>query len=275
MLRGYYTAASGMMTQQRRQDTLSNNIANAQTPGYKQDQAAVRAFPELLIQRMESKKIPTVTGGFNVPNHQTIGSINTGVYVQETIADFEQGSLRETGLTTDMALINGTIPDETGGLFFTVQNNDGDVRYTRNGNFTVDGEGFLTTSNGLYVLDEAGNPIETDGQTFNVTDDGVIQVGGQAIPIGVAYSPNVNDLVKDGEGLFALDEAGQAIGNARENQNVTFNVQQKFLETSNVDTIQTMTDMMQAYRMFETNQKVLQAYDKSMDKAVNQIGRLT
>lgn len=274
MLRGYYTAASGMMTQQRRQDTYSNNIANAQTPGYKQDQTSVRAFPELLIQRMGNQEIPTSRGGLNIPLQQTIGSINTGVYVQETIPDFAQGSLKETGLTTDMALINGTLPDETGGLFFTVQNQDGDIRYTRNGNFTVDGQGFLTTSEGLYVLDEAGNPISTDGQTFNVTDEGVIQVGDEAIPMGIAYSSNVNDLVKEGEALFALAEDGAAIEAARETAGVAFTIEQKYVETSNVDTVQTMTDMMQSYRLFETNQKVLQAYDQSMDKAVNQIARL-
>ncbi len=264
-----------MMAQQRRQDTLSNNIANAQTPGYKQDQATVRAFPELLIQRMGKQEINTATGSFNVPQQRQIGSINTGVYVQETIPDFKQGSLRETGLTTDMALVNGTLPDETGGLFFTVQNDAGDVRYTRNGNFTVNGDGFLTTGEGFYVLDQAGNPIETDGQTFTVNNDGILQVGAQAIPVGVAYSANTNDLVKEGQGLFALGEDGQALENARENAAVTFNIQQKYVETSNVDTVQTMTDMMQAYRLFETNQKVLQAYDQSMDKAVNQIARLT
>ncbi|CQR46181.1 Flagellar basal-body rod protein FlgG [Paraliobacillus sp. PM-2] len=275
MLRGYYTAASGMMTQQRRQDVLSNNIANAQTPGYKQDQTTVRAFPELLIQRMGNKEMPTMNGGLDVPDQQTIGSIHTGVYVQETIPDFEQGAMKKTGLTTDMALVNGALPDQTGGIFFTVQDNDGNIRYTRNGNFTVDGEGFLTTSEGLYLLDENGDPMETDGQSFNVTDEGMIQVGNETVPIGIAYSANVNDLVKDGEGLFALDEAGATLGNARENLNVSFTVQQKYLESSNVNTVQTMTDMMQAYRMFETNQKVLQAYDQSMDKAVNQIARLT
>ncbi|WP_112182180.1 MULTISPECIES: flagellar hook-basal body protein [Paraliobacillus] len=275
MLRGYYTAASGMMAQQRRQDTLANNIANAQTPGYKQDQATIRAFPELLIQRMESGSTKTSSGQLNFPMQNTIGSINTGAYVQETIPDFTEGSLKETGTATDMALINGVLPDEEGGLFFTVQNGDGEERYTRNGNFTVDGEGFLTTNQGYYVLDNAGNPIETDGETFTVSEDGVLQIGEQAVPLAIGYSPNVNDMVKDDEDLFALGEDGVAIENARDNANVTFSIQQKYLENSNVDAVQAMTDMMQAYRSFETNQKVLQAYDQSMDKAVNQIARLT
>ena len=274
MLRGYYTAATGMMTQQRRQESLSNNIANAQTPGYKQDQTSVRSFPELLIQRMESSEFSTANG-FRPPSKQTIGSINTGVYVQETIPDYAQGGLKDTGIATDMALVNGTIPDETGSIFFTVQNAAGEERYTRNGNFTVDGAGFLTTNQGYYVLDNAGNPISTDGQTFSVTNNGTIQVQGQEIPLAINYSPNANDMVKDDENLFAMSEDGAAMEDARATEGLTFTVQQKYLENSNVDAVQTMTDMMRAYRMFETNQKVLQAYDQSMDKAVNQIARLT
>ncbi|GGM32431.1 flagellar hook-basal body complex protein FlhO [Paraliobacillus quinghaiensis] len=274
MLRGYYTAASGMMAQQRRQESLSNNIANAQTPGFKQDQTSIRAFPELLIKRMESNELSTANG-FRAPKNKTIGSINTGVYLQETIPDYAQGGLKDTGIATDMALINGTLPDETGSIFFTVQNAAGEERYTRNGNFTVDGAGFLTTNQGYYVLDNDGNPIATGGQTFSVSSNGIIQVDGQEIPLAINYSPNANDMVKDDENLFAMSEDGAAMEDARATAGLSYTVQQKYLENSNVDAVQTMTDMMRAYRMFETNQKVLQAYDQSMDKAVNQIARLT
>ncbi|MRH43947.1 flagellar hook-basal body complex protein [Aquibacillus halophilus] len=273
MLRGYYTAAAGMIAQQRRQETLSNNMANALTPGYKQDQATLRAFPELLIERMESKKLPTSTN-MNIPMQTRIGSINTGVYVQETIPDFTQGSLKETGVSTDMAIVNGTIADPEGNLFFTIQNQDGEERYTRNGNFTVDGQGFLVSNHGHYVLDQAGNPIATGGLEFNLTAEGMIQLGNQNIPLGVAYSQNANNLVKEGQDLFRLAEGEQALLDARVNPGTTFTIQQKFLENSNVDANQTMTDMMQAYRSFEMNQNVLKAYDQSMDKAVNEIARL-
>lgn len=263
-----------MITQQRRQDTLSNNIANAQTPGFKQDQATIRAFPELLINRMGKETLQT-TRPFSVPNQQQIGSINTGVYVQETIADHQQGGLQETGMATDMALINVVLPDESGSLFFTVQNADGEIRYTRNGNFTVDGEGYLTTNQGYYVLDQAGEPIFTDGQVFSVTDEGQIELDGRLIPLNISYTENVNDLIKDNEDLFMLADNDGTIVDARNVADLAFSVQQRFLESSNVDEVQTMTDMMQAYRLFEANQKVVQAYDQSMDLAVNQIARLT
>lgn len=267
MLRGFYTAASGMITQQRQQEALANNIANANTPGYKADQPTLRAFPELLMQQMgSSKHIPT-TAGFNVPIKRPVGALNTGVYVHETIPNYLQGDLRETGITTDMALVHGALPDDAGNLFFTVQNEAGQARYTRNGNFTVDGQGALVTTEGFYVLDQAGNPMETNGMEFIVNEDGILQVDGQNIPLGIAYVADANDLSKEGNGLFNGDAGAVPAGAA-------FTVQQGFLEQSNVDSLQAMTEMMESYRMFETNQRVLKAYDESMGKSVNEIGRL-
>ncbi|HLS09908.1 flagellar hook-basal body protein [Lentibacillus sp.] len=266
MLRGFYTAASGMVAQQRQQEALSNNITNAQTPGYKADQPALRAFPELLMHQMGKKHVPT-TRGLNFSVRDPIGPLNTGVYVHENIPDYGQGDIRETGITTDLALVNGELPDETGGLFFTVQNEDGEVRYTRNGNLTVDGQGFLVTTQGYYVLDEDGAPIQTGGMEFTVTEDGILQVAGENIPLGIAYTDNVNALAKEGNGLFN-GEAGPVPADA------TFTIQQGALERSNVDAAQSMTQMMASYRLFETNQRVLKAYDESMGKAVSEIARL-
>lgn len=266
MLRGFYTAASGMIAQQRQQEALSNNIANANTPGYKADRAALRAFPEMLLQQLGNHKVPA-TRELNLPVRQPIGALNTGVYVQETIPDFGQGDLRETGMTMDLALVNGALPDETGNLFFSVQNDAGEIRYTRNGNFTVDGQGFLVTNHGFYVLDQAGNPIETGGQEFTVTPDGFLQTETGNVRLGIAYTENADELTKEGNGLFN----GEADILPLE---VTFQIEQGFLEQSNVDSLQSMTQMMEAYRMFETNQKVLKAYDESMGKAVSEIARL-
>ncbi|AXI10604.1 flagellar hook-basal body complex protein [Oceanobacillus sp. 143] len=266
MLRGFYTAASGMITQQRQQEALANNIANINTPGYKADQTAIRAFPEMLMQEMGSKKIP-VTNNVSLPIQNPIGSLNTGVYVQETVPNFTQGDIRQTGISTDLALINGQVPDETGSIFFTVQNDAGEIRYTTNGNFTVDGAGNLVTNQGYYVLNAAGNPIQTGGMEFTVTQDGVLQTAEQNTQLGLSYVVNVNQLVKEGDNLFS-GEAEAVPGMA------TFQIQQGALEQSNVDSLQTMTQMMESYRLFETNQRVLRAYDESMGKAVSEIGRI-
>lgn len=267
LFRGFYTAASGMVAQQRQQEALSNNIANANTPGYKSDQATMRAFPEMLMKQMNAKIVPTEKG-MQLPEQQTIGPLNTGVYMQEAIPDFEQGDIRETGNDTDLALIEDTIPDETGGLFFTVQNDAGESRFTRNGNFTIDEDRFLVTNHGYYVLDQNDNPIQTDGTDPTVSEDGLVQTESDTIPLGIAYSGNVNQLEKEGNGLYDGD-TGDIPDDA------SFQIKQGFLERSNVDASQAMTDKMESYRSFETNQRVLKAYDESMDKAVNNIARLS
>lgn len=266
MLRGFYTAASGMIAQQRHQEALSNNITNANTPGYKADQSTLRSFPEMLIAQTGSKHIPTERG-FSTPIRQPVGSLNTGVYVQEMVPDFEQGDLRETGQSTDLALVNGDMPDETGAFFFTVQNENGDVRLTRNGHFTVDGEGYLVTNQGYYVLDENESPIQTGGHDFHVTDNGLIQTDAETIPLGIGYVDNAHDLEKEGQDLFN----GDIVAPPAE---AMYQVKQGALEQSNVDAMQMMTQMMESYRMFETNQKVLKAYDESMGKAVSDVGRI-
>src|SRR5699024_65294 len=266
MLRGFYTAASGMIAQQRYQEALSNNIANANTPGYKADQSTLRSFPEMLMEQTGSKNIPT-TQGLNMPVNRTVGPINTGVYVQEMVPNFVQGDLRETGISTDIALINGTFPDEMGNIFFTVQDENGDVRLTRNGNFNVDEQGYLVISQGYYLLDQNEDPIHIGGSEFIISEDGVLLAGADETTLGISYVANANELEKEGNGLFN-GEAEDVPADA------TYEIQQGFLERSNVDSMQMMTQMMGSYRMFETNQKVLKAYDESMGKAVTEIGRL-
>lgn len=278
MLRGFYTAASGMLTQQRRTEMLTNNISNANTTGFKADQTSVRSFPELLLGNMQSQTIPT-DNQLSVPKLSQVGSLSTGVYLQEANPLFTQGTLEETELNTDIALADGNLPinEETGkagSVLFTVQDKDGELRYTRDGSFTLDGQGYLTTPNGNYVLDENNERIQLESDQFSVTENGVILEGNvQTARLGIGYSDNPSaQLVKDGEGLYrAVDNE---LLSAYEAEEVNFSTKQGFLEGSNVDQSRTMTEMMSAYRSFEASQKVLQAYDKSLDKAVNEVGKL-
>src|SRR5690625_3101888 len=251
-----------MISQQRRQEMISNNIANVNTPGYKADQISLRSFPELLIQQMNAHRLP-VQESINRRTSYPIGSLNTGVYTQELTPNFEQGILRETRMHTDLAIIDGDYPDEAGSVFFTVQNEAGDIRYTRNGNFQVDGEGYLTTNNGLYVLDNAGNRIFTDGLAYDVTSEGFIDLDGPLIPLGFAYIENTNDLLKEGTDLFN-PEPGNAVAVDPAIAGATFSIQQGFLEGSTVDPAQSMVEMIQAYRNFEMNQRVLKEFDATM-----------
>lgn len=268
MLRGFYTAASGMITQQRKTDLLTNNMANANTPGFKSDQSMIRAFPEMLLQRLDSKSLP-VNNSLSLSKFQPIGGLNTGVYMQETIPKFLQGDLKETELKTDLALID--LNGNTSSSFFKVQDASGQVKYTRNGNFTIDSDGFLTTASGLYVLNDQNRPIQLPDDQFTVSNNGVITSNGNQVGrLGIAYTNNPDALMKEGDGLYRTENEEQ-LPNAVDNQ---FRIQQGYIERSNVDVSQTMTEMLSAYRSFEANQKVLQAYDRSMEKTVNEIGRV-
>ncbi|HHY75021.1 MAG TPA: flagellar hook-basal body protein [Bacillus bacterium] len=287
MLRGFYTAAAGMISQQRRQEMLTNNLANANTPGFKADQGSLRAFPEMLITSMNTETLP-VKKRYQLKGINTVGPINTGVYMQEALPKFKQGGLQETGNQTDLALVDGNLPinpetNRPGALFFQVLDANGEARYTRNGNFTINGEGYLTTTDGFYVVDTYGDPIMINGNDFMVTADGRFFEDGEDTgqQIQIAYAENPDQLVKEGNGLFRVEPVAGAQGQAQElpsafdNPEVTFQVKQKFIERSNVDLEQTMSEMMMAYRTFEANQKIVQAYDRSLEKAVNEIGRIS
>ncbi|AZB40869.1 flagellar hook-basal body protein [Bacillus sp. FJAT-42376] len=276
MLRGLYTAAAGMLSQQKRTEMLSNNIANVNTPGYKSDQAAIRAFPEMLLSRMEGKDAPT-KNPMNFGTQTPVGSLNTGAYVQELVPQFTQGDVKETGLPSDIALIEEAVPNNAetgmkGFLLFSVSLPNGDIRYTRNGHFTLNDQNQLTAQ-GVPVLSTNGTPITITGSDYEITSDGRVRIGNQeTAQIDVRFAGDVRNLVKEGNGLFRTADNSilpPAAGSAQ------YSIKQGFVESSNVDTARSYTEMMTAYRSFEANQKVLQAYDRSLDKAVNEIGRLS
>lgn len=256
MLRGLFTAASGMYASQRKTEMLTNNMANAQTPGYKADHSHVRAFPEMLIDRFNAGK----------SRSERVGTLHTGVYVQELIPRFIQGDSIQTDRSTDLALLDRT----DGTAFFSVEQN-GQVKYTRNGRFTIDSAGTLTTESGLPVLDVNGNRIQVASEQFEVDESGwVTENGVQIARLGIVQSDNPENLSKEGDGLFGTENnAGLPLA-----ENADFTVSQGFVEKSNVDITRSMTDMITAYRTFEANQKVVQAYDRSLDKAVNEVGRV-
>ncbi|AOV08818.1 flagellar hook-basal body protein [Sporosarcina ureilytica] len=278
MFRGFYTVASGMLAQQRKTEMLTNNMANVNTPGFKAEQSSIRSFPEMLMSSVQSTHIPS-ENGFNMKGIATFGPLSTGVYMKETMPLFIQGQLQETELTTDVALVDGFLPvdEETGiqgAVFFTLENDAGGTYYTRNGNFALDANGFLTSSSGYYVLDSEGNRIALQGDDFRVTESGVIMEDDNDVAtLGISFAARPDALMKQGDGLF-VTETGENLVAVNTIPNATYSIQQGFVERSNVDAGRTMTDLLTAYRAFEANQKVLQAYDRSMEKAVNEVGRV-
>lgn len=278
MFKGYYTVASGMIAQQRKTEILTNNMGNANTPGFKADQSTIRSFPDMLMSARGTTNIPTQKG-LNLTNLQQIGALNTGVYLQETLANYTQGSIYETNLSTDIALIDGTIPvneetGKTGAIFFRLEHQNGGEAYTRNGNFTLDGQGYLVNSNGLYVLNNEGQRIQLQNDNFQLSENGGIYVNDEQVgTIGVSYATTPDELIKQDNGLFRTID-GENLPTAYGQDGLTFALKQSYLEGSNVDSAQSMTELLTAYRAFEANQKVLQAYDRSMEKAVNEIGKV-
>lgn len=261
MLKGFYTATSGMLSMQYRQDQLSNNLANSNTTGYKADQSVTRSFPTMLMQANNAQSLQ---------NRQVVGELPTAVYLQEHVMNAAQGDIQQTGQATDVALIqNGT--EENQAIFFAIDTENG-TRYTRNGNFQVDANGTLVTGNGGIVLGTDGNPLQVQNDSFTVQPNGMITVDGEAVgTIEVMIAEDTNSLSKEGNGYVRDD---QTIMQSAYETNTMFSVQQYALENSNVDVTRTMNEMLQAYRLFEANQKVIQAYDQSLEKTVNEVGRI-
>lgn len=289
MLRGLYTATAGMITQQRRHDTVTNNIANINTPGFKQVNAVARSFPDMLISLV----------GADNEQQKRVGMVNTGVFAEESLSIHHQGDLSETNRTSDFAIISdiavpGLAFDASGKYvtaagetvfqpqaFFTVQDRNGDTRYTRDGKFTLNTEGYLVTADGSYVVGTGGQPIQfaadisldklnlSNGQRFIDARDGTDT--GQQLQIAIVENPNL--LIREGNSKFRLEgEEDESVRLAAADDR--FEVRQGFIERSNVDSAQSMVDLMSAMRAYEANQKVVQFYDRSLEKAANEVGRV-
>ncbi|WP_017810965.1 MULTISPECIES: flagellar hook-basal body protein [Paenibacillus] len=293
MLRGLYTAASGMITQQRRHDTVTQNIANINTPGYKQVESIERSFPEMLI---------SLTDGDQGATNRNIGRLNTGVLAEESISMNVQGDVRQTNSLDDFALVSEinladpatgqNIPFDASGkyvadngtvtyrpqAFFAVTGKDGETGYTRDGNFQLNGAGNLLTSTGNQVLGANGNPVTLQGsmEDYNVDSRGVItarDTGGEVGRIGITVVTQPGQMSRSGDGLFRIANANTAGARALEaGDNVE--LRQGYLEGSTVDAAASMVDLTAAMRAYEANQKVVQFYDKSLEKTVNEIGRV-
>ncbi|QUE87084.1 flagellar hook-basal body protein [Exiguobacterium alkaliphilum] len=251
MLRGLYTAAGAMNALQRQQEILSNNLGNVRTPGFKASNGVVRSFPEMLLAQVSNP------GNGRSRVQGQVGTLSTGVYLQETMPRFSAGSISETGSPTDVYL--KAPAGFTGAPMFAVEQN-GETLYTTNGRFAVDEERFLRSADGGYVLSDAGARIQLPSSEFTLSADGQITSLGENVATLGAYQ--IDDLA-------TLEQVGndyRVNGDAPALAPVTF--QQGFIEEANVNLDQTMADLMMTYRQFEANQKVVQAYDKSAERAI-------
>lgn len=247
-MRGLYTAASALLAGQVILEVISNNLANQNTPGYREDRVACRAFPEVLIRRVEKGS------GDSGP----IGSLDQGVAVEEVFTPQRPGPLESTGRMWDLAVV--------GEGFFTILTEEG-IRYTRNGHFHVNADGYLVTDRGDLVMGTNG-PLQPGGAEARVGPDGMVYVGGDPLDqLQLAFFAPQTLLRKDGSNLFALE--GPPLPAEQEGE-----VRQGFLENSNVDLPRQVVGLMEVRRRYESAQKVVQAYDQLLSHAANELGIL-
>lgn len=240
-----------MLAAQTQSEIISDNVANIRTPGYKSEEASNKAFPSMLLDRIST------AGG--TPENTPIGGMGAGVVVDQITRMNVQGALQTTDLPTDFAL--------TSNGYFAVETPNGE-RYTRNGHFQLNSEGMLQTVEGFPVqgLGENG-PIGPLTKDFTVDSTGRIMDEGQAMgQLRIVEIPEMA-LIREGQSLYVSSQPVQAFaGNA--------GIQQGAIEGSNVDMSGQMVKMITVMRAYEANQKVIQTQDATLDKAVNEIGRI-
>ncbi|RKD21961.1 flagellar basal-body rod protein FlgG [Caminicella sporogenes DSM 14501] len=357
MFRGLYISGSALMTNNRKIDVISNNIANINTTGYKKDLVLIESFEDTLISKINGDKpienlgqvvnlkikqvdnyyvaetekgffkINTPTGisynrraqftvgedgylrtfyknrngeidssygyqilgnkgpiyvgdgEFNInengdvfvngevvdniltkPHPLVIGTMSSGVKLERIETNFIQGQLIRTGNPLDFAI--------KGEGFFKIETEDG-IRYTRNGSFKLNKNKELVTSEGYRVLGEYG-PIILDGEKISLTPYGELMVDGEVVDkLSVVNIKNLRDLRKVGNALWKMEDNVEPV-----EEEFTGEIYQGKLEGSNVDPVKEMVEMMTLFRGYESNQRLIRAYDETIGKAVNDIGRV-
>ncbi len=262
MLRSLYSATSGMLAQQTHIDTTSNNIANVNTTGFKKSRAD---FNDLFYQTMQYAGTNTSNTTLS-PDGMEVG---LGVRPSAITKMFSQGSPKETENNLDVAI--------TGKGFFQVQLPDGTTAYTRSGNFKLDEQGNLVTSEGYLLIPQITLPEDTT--QVNIGVDGTVSVtqGLQTTSnvigqITLANFVNPAGLHSMGDNLFSITNAsGEAIVGNPDSQGLG-KLRQGFLELSNVRLVEEMTDLITAQRAYEANSKSIQTAD-AMLQTVNSLKR--
>ncbi len=253
-----YMAAVGALAYEKRLQIISNNLANSNTVGYKQDHGQFQILD---------------VSGLPQESTQNGDLLNTSQAEQfwnqfKVYTDHSSGSLKNTDNDFDLALV--------GNGFFCVQTPDG-IHYTRKGDFTLNAEGVLVTRNGWPVLGESGEVSVESRENpnlhkkFSVDEEGNISVDGDPVDrLRLVDFPQPYNLTKVGEALFKAKDFGPG-----EIQAEDVRVSQGFIELSNVDAVNMMTKMIEVLRGYETYQKIIRSVDEVNSRAINEIGKMT
>jgi len=246
-----------MASQMKRLDTASNNIANGDTPGFKRDIVVTQAFSDVLMRRVRDYEL----NGFNTTNN--LGPSSLGLTINTIHRDFSAGNLTPTDRPLDLAL--------DGSGFFQVAfiNDAGDAiqKYTRGGSFTLTADGVLVTLSGQAVLNTSGNPITLPPGNISINPQGIISVNDEVVDaLNLVTFEDLTTLRPFGDNLYTttpesvqLQYAGQLL--------------QGYIETSNVNIVREMVEMITISRAYEVNSRMVAMVDQTLGQAVNDIAR--
>ena len=256
MMRSLWIAKTGMEAQQTQLDNISHNLANVATNGYKRSHAV---FEDLIYQNLRQSGANT-TQQTVLPTGLQVG---LGVRPVATARIYSQGNLQQTGNNLDLAI--------KGDGFFQIQLPDGTTAYTRDGSFQLNSSGQMVTSNGYTVL--PGITIPNNAQSLTIGNDGTVSVTlpGQATPqtvgqLQLANFVNPAGLDPKGQNLFAETASSGTPNTGSPNNNGLGALQQGFVETSNVNVVEELVQMIQTQRAYELNSKAVQTSDQMLQK---------
>lgn len=264
MVKGLYTAYTGMVNEQHRLNVLSNNLANADTNGYKKEGTTSQTFADELAVKIRD------TSYYNMP--QRLGGMSMGVHIGETYTDYSAGNYRVTDNSTDFALKG----DGFFAISYTDKAGNTSVKYTRDGAFTINRQGYLVTKDGDFVLNQndamagnAGGRIQVNpNEKITVDEMGNIFQNGQLVgDIGHVDFEDYNYIAKFGENLYDVVDGGVIVASDAQ-------VSQGLIESSNVNVVSEMVNMITISRAYQAGQKVINAVDGTLDKAANQVGQV-
>jgi flagellar basal-body rod protein FlgG len=265
MLRGLYTSTSGMLAQQQKMNVVANNLANATTNGYKKDDVVFREFPKYLNFRLKDEVF--LVGKGSVDLQPEIGKLGTGVTVDAIVTNHEQGQLVATGNKFDFALY--------GQGFYEIETSAGS-RYTRDGSFVKDRDGYLVNYNGNKLLGTDGQPIKINDLFFAVNENGDVieytasgKKGEKLGQIKIVRFPEKHGLRKVGKNLYY---ATKDAGNPETVNGNNVIVRQGYIEKSNVNVVSAMVNMIEVNRAYEANSKLIKTQDSMLGQSISQVG---
>ena len=257
MVKGLYTAYTGMINEQHRMDTLTNNLANSTTVGFKKEGSTSQSFNAVLALKVKDTSEPA-----NIPKR--IGYNNPGVKIGENYTDWQQGSFKITDNTYDLALSGDGFFE----IEFTNKAGETSTKYSRDGSFTLTQEGYLVTKDGNYVMGSRGRIQLNPLIDATIDQRGTIWQNNAAVDtIKVVDFEDYNYLKKYGENLMEPVEGAQF-------KDADFKVFSGYLEMSNVQIVTEMVDLIAITRQYEANQKIIKSIDSTLEIAANQLGRV-